>query len=651
MKPTSLLPPERFPREAHFLVVSALILAALLWPFIPVDLSDPLESDHVVGLELRTLEETSPTLKLMGAWDLRGPRFVPLEPGSSLQYDLPEGPWTRVETRLIGPPGQLWSVRLSRGFQGRLQLRVPAGEVVRFERDELPGDPGDERSMRLTISPVEPIALGAALGRVNVRASTFASSDRPVSLAGLFLAPLIPFALCAFLCFPGRRPLAQGVVIAGALSIVLAVACRQKPEFLEHAPAVLAGLFLAGAGGALTRLWRGDAALPPETARWLAEVLAVAAIMAMAASLRWDALVADRGTPLSPDAAGYLQIAREGTFYKTVQDHAPWVREPLFPALLRIWQDVAPVSSNAARVLTILISLGSVVACWLVGRAIFGSLAALLAAGWMAGTPYLSWLSVQVLRDDLIGLLVLGLMAVPLYLGGDRWWRAAAFGIVGALLALTRVNFLLIVPLLLLIEAVRRRWHPAEALLTLVLLVLPVLPHLTFNARVGDGDHLYSSTVHVRYYANRDHLGEAGFPATFAEWNRDPYAGGVMHTGEFLRLYSPLELVWRTVRGYVMIFAYEYPHAQLFRGNEWVMLLGLVGLVGWWRVRREYWWVAGWFVVIMGPVAMVATITLDYRLAVPATAVILWTWGAGAAIGVEQLRRLWSERGAPKDEG
>jgi hypothetical protein len=53
----------------------------------------------------------------------------------------------------------------------------------------------------------------------------------------------------------------------------------------------------------------------------------------------------------------------------------------------------------------------------------------------------------------------------------------------------------------------------------------------------------------------------------------------------------------------------------------------------------------------MGPVAMVATITLDYRLAVPATAVILWTWGAGAAIGVEQLRRLWSERGAPKDEG
>ena len=121
-----------------------------------------------------------------------------------------------------------------------------------------------------------------------------------------------------------------------------------------------------------------------------------------------------------------------------------------------------------------------------------------------------------------------------------------------------------------------------------------------------------------------------------------------MTGGQFFGLYTAPELAWRTFRGLIMIFAFEYPHAMLFEGNEIVMAFGLLGIWGWWKYRRTAWVAIPWYLWVMAPVALIATITLDYRLASPATPIILWTWALGVELAVQQFLKAVGVKPTPE---
>lgn len=629
------------PQELRFLLLVAGALLLLVSPVFRPDLSDPLVADYSRGFEARLAEETSPTLRLEGSWRVTPEGFTVTDGESLLRITPPAEAWKRVEIRLVAPSDTLWRVRVGRGYQNRILPNVRPGDELSFEGDMIPGDPDSDLPVVIGVASANATAGDEALlSRVNVKASLRGSKERPFNLAGFLLLPLLPFAATAFLLYSGRRSLRVSTSIAGALSIGAAVALRLNPQFFDAIPAAIGALFLAGAAGATMKRLRGESEALTLRAARLTEALALAGVLAVAVAMRWDMLLENWGNLLLPDARGYLQIAREGSFYQTAQDHAPWVREPLFPALLRLWLRLAPDTVNSARFCSMLLGLLPIALTWAVGRKLFSPLVGLLAAGVMAATPFLANLSIQVLRDDLLTTLILAVLAAECYLGRCRWWRAVLLGLVGGLLALTRVNFLFLAPLGFLGLAIARRWNPLELALAVALTVLPVIPHLLYNSELMPGRPLYSSDVHLRYYANRDHIGEPGFPATFAQWNADPYAGGLMTSGEFLGLYPTSELVLRSLRGLVTIFAFEYPHGLIFRGNELVMLFGLLGVWGWWLRRREAWIAVPWYLWVMGPVALIATITLDYRLAAPATPIIVWTWAAGVEVALLQLLRV-----------
>lgn len=618
----------RLPSEWRGLLLAAVAIAILLTPHYGMSLEDPPLEDHVVGLEPWMASGFSQT----GKW--KAGTFRAEDANAHLDHALPAEPWKRVELTLIGPPGS-WSVRIGRGFQGRLYPRVQPGDKLVIEAADFPGDPISPEPFLVSVRSEGP----GELRRVNIRATILGTEDKLPSLPGLLLTPFLPLGLALFLTSGGRRTVRSAALIATVAGLVAAIGSRFNPTLLDPASTITAALFLASGIGMAMRA-RGD-----RPTLWRAELLFVLGILALAMVQRWNALSDQLAVPLRPDAVGYVQIAREGSFYSTSQSHAPWIREPLFPALLRGWFLLAPDTNTGARLFSFLLSLLPVVLLWLAGRKLFGPIAALLAAGMVALNPFFVQLSTEVLRDDLLHALLLGFLAA--YVLIDRpWKRALAVGLIGAGLVLTRINFLFLLPILVVGLGLRSKWHWGEILTAALIATLPALPHLAYNARVGNGDWLYSSNVHIRYYANLDHLGEPGFPEDKNAWNADPYHGGTMAFGGLLALYAPSEVIAKFLRGFVALFAYDYPHATLFAGREIPMLFGLLGLWTWWERRREIWWLLPFFGLVMLPVAFVVTIHLDHRLAIPATGLILWTWGAGVDLAMQKAWSAMQGRGA-----
>lgn len=588
-------------------------------------------------------ESTRPDgLQREGEWEARGEGIAPAGGGAALVHTGPEGPWRTVHLSLAGDESGEWAVRLGREFQRTTVLDVRPGTPHVFTGEQLPGTPLSWEPLRLEIFP-----RGEGvhrLSRVMVRFSAEAPGAPEPHLPGIIMGGLLPLLLGAFFLYAGRRTERQAVRTGAIFGSVVVIAILFQPDFLPYIWAAATAFALGGASGALFKsLAAGRRGEEGEAGRlfFAFQWLAMVAIAGFALQARWMQLGDTWTQPLSPDALGYLQIALEGTFYQTVQDHAPWIREPLFPAWLRFWFTIAPVGALSARVSGLFPSLAVVLLAFLLGRRLFNPWVGLLASAFFAVNVYLATTATEALRDDLLTALFLGLACVPVYFGRDRWARALLFGLLGAGLGLLRVNALFFVLAVGGWEAWRRRWHPGEIALALAIAILPVLPHLSFNARVSGGDWLYSSSVHTRYYYNLLNLGREGFPATMEEWRRDPYAGEVVGSAVLLREPSVPAAIWRTLRGGFMLFVKDFPHWRLFDGQLWLMAFGLPGLYVLAR-RREAWWFYLWTVLFLLPVAVVAGIRLDHRLAIPGAAAILFVWAAG----VHQVA-LWIRVSAP----
>lgn len=640
---SKLLPPQKPPTERLLpLLALAPVLLVILFVAAQPRFQEPRLYDEVIVAHPTTDRLTTETLRLTGDWTVTSRGAAPASSGASIHVNTPEGPWNRLQVGINGDISGEWGVRLTRDFQRHSFLELIPGEPRDFIGDDLPGASVGWNPITVEIFPTG--EGNHLVNRVMVRFSAESEFTEP-SLPGIIMGGFLPILLAAFFKYAGRRTARQATLAGGIFGSVAALLSAWSPDTIPYIWAAGTAFALGGASGALFKAIqarrKGDIDQATEFLTAF-QALALVAILAFGLQVRWDALADAWSLAPSPDAVGYLEIAIFGTFYETIQSTAPWIREPLFPAWLRFWFSMAPETTVSARAAGIPIGLAVVALLFFVGRKLFNPWVGLIAAAFYSVNGYTAGQSVMILRDDLLVALFLGLACCPLYLRDDRWGRAIAWGLLGAGLGLVRVNALVLALAFGGWEAWKRRWLPAEIILAVALMLVPVVPHLVYNARVSDGDWMYSSNVHTRYYYNLLMIGNEGFPGDFPEWEADPYAGSVARSSVLLREPSIPSAFVRTIRGYTMIVLKDFPHYRLFGGNALLMLFGLVGF---WVLlnRREAWWFYIWTVLFIAPVAIIAAIRFDMRLALPASPAILMVWAAG----VVQVT-VWLWRGAEK---
>ncbi|MCC5875100.1 MAG: glycosyltransferase family 39 protein [Candidatus Sumerlaeia bacterium] len=628
---SKLLPPTKSPTDRLLpLLALAPVLLVVLFVAAQPRFAEPRLYDEVIVAHPTADRLTTETLRLSGEWTVTRDGATPAPPGASIHVNTPEGPWSRLQVGINGDVGGKWGIRLSRDFQRHSYLGLIPGEPRDFSAEDLPGVPDGWNPITVEIFPT---GEGTHfVNRVMVRFSAEPKFNEP-SLPGIIVGAFLPVLLAAFFKYAGRRTARQATLAGGVFGSIAVVLSAWSPETIPYIWAAGTAFALGGASGALFKeiqaRRKGD--ITQATEFQLAfQALALAGILAFGLQVRWDALADAWTLRPSPDALGYLEIAIYGSFYETIQGAAPWIREPLFPAWLRFWFSMAPETTVSARVAGIPIAMAVIALVFFVGRKLFNPWVGLIAAAFYSLNGYTAGQSVMILRDDMLTALFLGMACCALYLREDRWGRAIAWGLVGAGLGLVRVNALFLALAFGGWEAWKRRWHPGEIVLAVALMVVPVVPHLVYNASVSDGDWMYSSNVHTRYYHNLLMLGTEGFPEDFPAWEADPYAGKVVGSSVLLREPSVASAFVRTIRGYIKIFVKDFPHYRLFGGN---VLLMVFGLVGFWVLlnRRESWWFYLWTALFLAPVAIIAAIRFDMRLALPAAPAMLMIWGAGVA--------------------
>jgi hypothetical protein len=592
------------------LLAAALLGAIAALPLVP-SLQASLRDPEAFDLRLSP-RPSNGTLRLDGAWDSAGATATPRGADASATATIPPGPWHAVQATVYGPDEAPWLLRIAQPGT-RETTRVLPGEPVSAAL------PAPFTTATLTLAPAGEPPFGA-VQKIEVRASAAVTHPAP-SLAWLLAALLAPGTVLLLAVRVARWPQPRAALAASGY------ANRGSGPVADLLAGVAGGAALAGA---LRLQLRGH--------RSAALGVAAAALAVVSAIPRGEAFLDARRLPLRPDARGYVDIARTRTFYDSVLPAAPWVREPLWPGILK----AASRTDAQARFASTLLGLALVTATALVGARIAGPAAGLAAAGVIGLSAPLADMSADALRTDLIALLVLGVIAAAEFLGGRRWWRAAALGLLGAALPLTQLSLLLVSVPSIGWCAWRQRWRPGEIALAVALAAAFLAPHLALNRRLSGGDWVHSTTVHTRFYANAEFAGQPGWP-TREEVRRDPYAGEPMGFGALLRHYPAAEIPKRYAQGFARALVTEFPPVILFPEAPWLALLVPAGLAWWaWRSeRRAYLALAGLLVL---PVAFFVPRGVDQRLVAPVAPLLLL---ATAEAMVEVLRRLgeaWTRR-------
>jgi hypothetical protein len=672
LKPLAVVEPEKrlVPPQVWFLLV---LLPVTLWLFGP-GLSrmfrDPLVLDWVAETRAgRAGGGETAELAYEGTW-VPAPGGLSHQPAApderaAIELEVPPGPWDAGKLTLYAAPESVWTIRVTREtvedgairLESRNYTAVQTDRTVVMDEGDFPDPAFGESGLRIRLLPVEP---GRAAGG---EFALFRGADVRISAtrvnAVLSLPDLVGIGVLAFVAAVVGRAFfgwsrKRAIPLGLGAGMLAAAALIWKPNESQGVAGLVAGLCAAGAiqsammarGIGVRR--RRMLELSREEWNRAAFAFSVGLVALFALQSRWQAFLEARRTPLSPDEAGFLMMAlRGGPLYDTWQEFAPWVREPLFPWLLRLWLWVTPDSAASAHLLAMLLSVAAVAAVALVGARLFGGFVGIAAGLVLATSPEWAAEGTRVLRLNLSVLLLMGLVAVRREAGTRPWWRSGLGGLLAGMLVLTRISSLAFVVPVLAWEAWRRKWQPAEMILAGCLVAVPLLPHLGFNYRHQDsGDYFYSSTVHTRFYSNRDFAGTEGFPSR-EEVAADPYAGEPMSAGTyFLRHHGLVATAVGHVKGYWRLFVWGTLRERLARGHEWLLLPGLVGAWALWR-RRDLWWIAGWFVLAMLPYAFIATRGAAWRLGGEAQVLSLWVWALGfqaGAMWVAVQIRVWRAR-------
>jgi hypothetical protein len=389
--------------------------------------------------------------------------------------------------------------------------------------------------------------------------------------------------------------------------------------------------------GVVTALWWAFAAKrkwwsPPGGIKlWYAALL----LLLVGGSLRLNLLSFQNGVRLDPDAIVYRIYAERLDWFdvdKGFYSASFSEREPLWIAMLKIWQGWVGSGPLSARLLTCFLSV-SVVAftgillSWFVGHNFW----VIAGMALVALNPSLVEESCRGLRSEAMTLGFIGFLLLTFYEREGRFSPVKA-GILGGAWALIQSPALGIVfgawLLLWLMNVVNKSarlrltvpkgYRFPKVLLAMGVSLALFLPHL-YGLQKQYGDWRGPSYGYARWNANvefPERLGTPGFP-TVEEFKKSPYAGPRISYGEYLfGLHTPYQLAKYQVLGWVELTAYQvlsFSTQTLKRlmfsielsggslsgilrsmgpGLALGFLLGMIGLVTWFRLlfdKRDWW--------------------------------------------------------------
>lgn len=607
--------------------LSLLSLVLLLWllPLLAPALREPLAGDaRIAGAPAE-----SALFHREGEWIESDGTLRPADEWTMLRAVFPGGTWDTFHLKLRGS-GE-WSARLQCGTERLTLPRITPGD------DRTTHLQFKEAASELLVLEITPAAgsVGAELRLVDARLSLEAVNQIPNG-AGALVIVLFPWGAFCFSRVVSRWSERKSLVLAMALGAVAGLAARGEASILSGMAPTVVVLGLA----TVLSAWRRGL-LEKEGTRQLVCWGAVVALLAAALATRWDGFELARRLPLRPDAEGYLAIvARGGGLYATELAAAPWIREPLWPWVLRVTKLGLPDSSAAMQFFSMILSLVPVVLTWLLARRWMHPLGALLAAGVLAVNREWGDLAAAVLREDLALALLLGVGLLHGHMPESPKLQGAAAGLLTGALAMLRLGYLPFALMGLLWIGWRARWRWETWGIALGIFLLPLLPHLVVNHRLH-GDALYSVNVHTVFYANREFAGKPGWPSR-EEVRADPYAGGPVSLGTYVRELGFAAPVTRVAQGMMFGAGRDFTRGVLFPGAKWWLLPLLPGFL-WLLWDRRALPFALWTGSFALPAAFVWIAGVDWRFWTPVAPMVAMLWGAGIT---EPIRWIAARRGA-----
>lgn len=273
------------------------------------------------------------------------------------------------------------------------------------------------------------------------------------------------------------------------------------------------------------------------------------------------------------DPINYLGLGRVmASFY------AANVREPMFPASVRVWLRLLDDHDVAVSFASATFSFLSIVVTWWLGRMTYGAWVGLLAAfGLAMDKDAITW-AADGWRDDTVMFFTVAVAVALLAVARTPTWpRALPLGLCVAGAVLTRVTLLsMVVPGLLIVLALGRGGWPARlraAAIATVLAIALAGPYF-YNCWTVFGDPLYAINVHTGFYRAR--AGEAG--------HREP-----MSAGTYLRTRAVADPIGTAKTAAIGLFwfpfqnkwiGFDYWYLGLRRFLMGMAALGLVLLAG-----------------------------------------------------------------------
>jgi hypothetical protein len=477
---------------------------------------------------------------------------------------------------------------------------------------------------------------------------------------------------------------------AATSQIILEVSGRNdtaQPQVLVHRIAMSSSPFKPVKGwiavlwcwGILTALWLGVAAKrkwwsPPGGMKlWYAALF----LLLVGGSLRLNLLSFQNGVRLDPDVIMYQIFAERFEWFDTGRGFYSASfseREPLWIAMLNLWQRWVGAGPLSARLLTCVLSVAVIAFSGILLWRFLGKRGWVIAGmSLVALNPALVEESCRGLRSETMTLGFVGFLLLTFHEKEGRFSPIKA-GLLGGTWALVQSPALGIVfgtwLVLWLVSLVANRASlgliiPKGYSLPKVLLAMSIslalfIPHL-YGLQKRHGDWRWPSYGYARWNANvefPERLGTPGFP-TVEEFNKSPYAGPRISYGEYLfGLHTPSQLVKYQILGWVELTAYQILSfcAQSLKrlmfsisggtfsflgiltsiGPALVLgfLLGIVSLVAWFRLLldKRYWWMplmllwGTYYVAFLYHVRLVEP--LRHTMHTYPLLVLITTWGA-----------------------
>ena len=339
----------------------------------------------------------------------------------------------------------------------------------------------------------------------------------------------------------------------------------------------------------------------------------LAALTALSLLLRLEKIPNVYESPLQPDSSQYVELSQQMTWFYDTQH-----REPLLAWIDRALSLVFPIPADLSvhgylpiRLVTVFLSCLVVILVYVFGMQFFSHRAAFLAALLISVNKAFVYRSLQGLREELLILGILTVLALSMKKYETRKWTlAVALGISSGALLLVRTACLPFVIFTFAFAGWRKCRSLRELCIAGLICLILASPYYIYCWKLF-GDPMYSGSYHVNkfYYMTVFNTG-APDTSTVPFVTTGHLMFHIFHWYQSLAL--TIEGTLDTLFGRFALRLFYLPCSVIWIGCS------AVGYLLWWKDSLKRWWIV-LMLLLLGPMAFIlamlnhSSVVFDWR--------------------------------------